>query len=54
MRAGAVAKHLGIQGRIGAEASFIHAYSGHGVIESALTAPWARRVVARFAFPERI
>lgn len=52
MRAGAVAKHLGIQGRVGSESSFIHAYSGHGVIESALTAPWARRVVARFAFPE--
>lgn len=52
MRAGAVAKHLGIQGRVGSDPSFIHAYSGHGVIESALTAPWARRIVARFAFPE--
>jgi len=50
MRAGAVAKHLGIvscpEGR-----RFIHAYTGHGVIESPLSAPWARRVVARFAFP---
>ena len=53
MRAGSVAKHLGLQGKTGAEATFIHAYSGHGVVESALTAPWARRVVARFAFPER-
>jgi len=53
MRAGAVAKHLGIQSRTGAEARFIHAYSGHGVIESALSLPWQRRVVARFAFPER-
>lgn len=52
MRAGSVAKHLGIQGRVGDGASFIHAYSGHGVVESALTAPWARRVVARFEFPE--
>lgn len=51
MREGAVAKHLGLQARCGGEASFIHAYSGHGVIESALSAPWARRVVARFAFP---
>ena len=51
MREGSVAKHLGIQARTGAEASFVHAYSGHGVIESALSAPWARRVVARFAFP---
>lgn len=53
MRAGAVAKHLGVQARTGPEASFIHAYSGHGVVESALTPPWERRIVARFAFPER-
>jgi NlpC/P60 family putative phage cell wall peptidase len=52
MRAGAVAKHLGLQGRVGPTASFIHAYSGHGVVESALTPPWARRIVARFAFPQ--
>ncbi len=52
MRQGSVAKHLGIAGRIGAEASFIHAYTGHGVIESPLSGPWARRIVARFAFPE--
>jgi NlpC/P60 family putative phage cell wall peptidase len=53
MRAGAVAKHLGLQARTGSEASFVHAYSGHGVVESALTPPWERRIVARFAFPER-
>lgn len=53
MRDGAVAKHLGLQARIGPEASFVHAYSGHGVVESALTPPWERRIVARFAFPER-
>jgi NlpC/P60 family putative phage cell wall peptidase len=52
MRSGAVAKHLGLQGRVGANPSFIHAYSGHGVVESPLSAPWARRIVARFAFPE--
>lgn len=52
MRAGGIAKHLGIAGAVGAEASFIHAYSGHRVVESPLTAPWARRVVARFGFPE--
>ena len=51
MRAGSVAKHLGIQSHIG-PARFIHAYSGHGVIENALSAPWARRVSARFRFPE--
>lgn len=54
MRAGSVAKHLGIVGRTGAEASFIHAYSGHGVVESALSTPWQNRLVARFAFPEGI
>ncbi|RKF12971.1 peptidase [Roseovarius spongiae] len=52
MREGAIAKHLGIQGRTGAEASFIHAYSGHAVVESPLGAPWRRRIVARFTFPE--
>ena len=51
MREGAVAKHLGLQSRIGPKASFIHAFCRHGVIESALGAPWERRVVARFAFP---
>ncbi|WP_151720383.1 NlpC/P60 family protein [Gemmobacter serpentinus] len=51
MRDGAIAKHLGLQGGIGAVATFIHAYTGHGVIESPLSAPWRRRIVARFAFP---
>ena len=52
MRAGAVAKHLGVAGRIGAQPSFIHAYSGHGVVESPLSSPWRRRIVARFEFPK--
>lgn len=52
MRDGAVAKHLGIAGRIGADGSFIHAYSGHAVVESPLSLPWRRRIVARFTFPE--
>jgi NlpC/P60 family putative phage cell wall peptidase len=47
MRAGFVAKHLGI---VTGPDSFVHAYSGHGVIESALTLAWRRRVVAAFAF----
>ncbi len=51
MRAGSVAKHLGLQAGIGEAASFIHAYSGHGVIESALSLPWRRRIAARFALP---
>lgn len=49
MRAGSVAKHLGLTSTL---AHFIHAYSGHGVVESPLTAPWRRRIVARFRFPE--
>ncbi len=52
MRAGAVAKHLGVQASVGPGATFIHAYSGHGVVESPLSTPWARRIVARFRFPE--
>ncbi len=51
MRAGAVAKHLGIVSQTGSRAAFVHAYSGRGVVESPLSAPWRRRVVARFAFP---
>ena len=51
MRDGAVAKHLGVQSETGPCAAFIHAYSGHGVVESALSGPWARRIVARFEFP---
>ncbi len=53
MRNGGVAKHLGIAGRVGSRPSFVHAYTGHGVIESPLSAPWRRRIVARFKFPER-
>lgn len=52
MREGSVAKHLGIAGRIGPEATFIHAFSGHAVMESPLSTPWRRRIVARFRFPE--
>ncbi|MBO9396827.1 peptidase [Shimia sp. R9_2] len=51
MKSGAVAKHLGIAGRVGAEASVIHAYGGHAVVENALSLPWRRRIVGRFAFP---
>jgi len=51
MRAGAVAKHVGIAGRTGEGATFIHSYSGHGVVESPLSSPWRRRIVARFRFP---
>jgi NlpC/P60 family putative phage cell wall peptidase len=53
MREGAVAKHVGLQSVTGAEPRFIHAYAGHAVVESPLSEPWARKVVGRFAFPER-
>ena len=52
LRDGAVAKHLGLRGSLGERPTFIHAYTGHGVLESPLSAPWARRIVARFDFPE--
>jgi NlpC/P60 family putative phage cell wall peptidase len=54
MRDGAVAKHLGLQTVTGPDAAFVHAYSGQGVVESRLTPPWSRRVVARFRFPATI
>ncbi len=53
MREGAVAKHLGLATDPGPAARFIHAYSGHAVVETALSEPWARRLAARFRFPER-
>lgn len=53
MREGAVAKHLGILTDASACPAFVHAYSRHGVVESPLSGPWRRRVVARFAFTER-
>ena len=51
MRDRAVAKHVGIVGNVGDRPTFIHAYSGHAVLESPLTQPWARRIAARFVFP---
>ena len=51
MRAGAVAKHLGIYDGRGRVPRFVHAYSGHGVVASSLSEPWRRRIVGVFAFP---
>ena len=51
MRSSGVAKHLGIAATVGDYPTFIHAYSGHHVIESPFSKPWRRRVVARFRFP---
>ena len=52
MRELGVAKHLGIISALGTAPKFIHAYSGHGVVESPFSEPWARRVVARFEIPK--
>lgn len=49
MRAASVAKHLAIATAPG---RMVHAYAGHGVVETALSAPWTCRLVARFAFPD--
>lgn len=48
VRSQSVAKHLGIA--TGPD-NFVHAYSGRGVVEAYLSAPWRRRIAARFAFP---
>jgi NlpC/P60 family putative phage cell wall peptidase len=52
MRDGWIAKHLGLMAEGGDQPTFIHAYAGHGVTESPLSAPWQRRIVARFEFLE--
>lgn len=54
IRSDAPAKHLGIQSALAPSPRFIHAYERHGVTESPLSAPWARRIAARFAFPEEV
>lgn len=52
MRDSGIAKHLGILARRSAgRSTFVHAYCGQGVIESPLSEPWRRRIVARFRFP---
>lgn len=54
MRNGAVAKHLGVVTVVGSAPKFIHAYTGYGVVESSLSGPWLRRVVAVYSFPEKV
>lgn len=49
MRDGGIAKHLGIAAEVGPGATFVHAYTGHGVVESPLSLPWRRRIAGRFA-----
>lgn len=54
MKDGGVAKHVGILARSddGYE-TLIHAYSGHGVVESPLTPAWSERIAGIFRFPDR-
>ncbi len=47
---GSPSKHLGI---LSGDGRFIHAYSGQGVVESALVPQWRRRIAGVFAFPNR-
>ena len=54
MRHGGVAKHLGLQSMTGPSPRFIHAFGSHAVLESPLSAPWRRRIVARFRFPNEV
>lgn len=54
MRHGAVAKHVGLQARVGENTTFIHAYHRHGVVENMFSAPWQRRLAARFAAPQHL
>lgn len=54
MRDGAVAKHVGFLAESGdGYPTLIHAYTGHGVVESPLTPAWMRRIAATFRFPDR-
>ena len=45
-------KHVGVLTVGPLEAGrMVHAYSGHSVCETALTAPWRRRLAGVFRFP---
>ena len=50
MRAGAIAKHVGI---LSGGGRFVHAYERTGVIEEHLTPAWQRRIAFAFRFPVR-
>lgn len=52
MAENAVAKHMGVIAQSEAGETLIHAYSGHGVVESTLTPSWRRRIAAVFRFPK--
>lgn len=54
MRERAAAKHLAILVNPWPRPRIIHAYSGHGVVETTLSPAWERRIVARFRFPDTL
>jgi NlpC/P60 family putative phage cell wall peptidase len=55
LRRGEPAGHVGVLASDGSgRPSLIHAYSRLGVVESPLGEAWRRRLVAAFAFPERM
>ena len=54
MRDQGVAKHLGITAKANGGPTFIHAYTDHGVVESSLSRPWQRKIIARFDFPQGV
>jgi NlpC/P60 family putative phage cell wall peptidase len=54
MQDSGVAKHVGFLASSGqGHPTLIHAYSGHGVVESTLTPAWSRRIAGAFRFPDR-
>lgn len=54
MRAGGPAKHVGVFARTATGSpTLVHAYSGHGVVESPMTPAWTRRIAGAFRFPRR-
>ena len=48
LQRGMAARHLGLRSDRPGGPHFIHAFIGHGVVESPLGGVWARRIVARF------
>ncbi len=48
LRARGAASHLGVLVDTGVSPRFVHAWERHGVVESALSRPWARRLAGRF------
>jgi NlpC/P60 family putative phage cell wall peptidase len=54
MRHTSVAKHMGLAASRNGMPTFIHAYTGHGVIETPLSSPWRRKIAGRFEFPQGV